>query len=175
MPLRVAYGYDGQFFYRLAINPADFAHTAYDITVDQPYRVMRIGYPVITWLVSAGQRALVPGCWSRGSTSPAIGALAWLGGHLAGQGGRDGGCSARSLPGYFGLVTGVEPDTAELVAAAFMVAWIRSLLCVPAVPAWRWALLAFAVLTRETAMVAVAALTIVWYWLVRLAEQAGRD
>jgi len=59
MPLRAAYGYDRQFFYRLAINPADFARTAYGITVDQPYRFMRIGYPVITWLASAGQRALV--------------------------------------------------------------------------------------------------------------------
>ena len=59
MPVAKTYGYDGQFFYRLAINPADFARTAYGITVDQPYRFMRIGYPVITWLASAGQRALV--------------------------------------------------------------------------------------------------------------------
>jgi hypothetical protein len=36
MPLRAAYGYDGQFFYRLAINPVDFANTAYGITVGQP-------------------------------------------------------------------------------------------------------------------------------------------
>jgi hypothetical protein len=87
MPLRAAYGYDGQFFYRLAINPADFAHTAYGITVDQPYRFMRIGYPVMTWLVSAGQRALVP--WMLVAVNvAAIGALAWLGGHLARQGGR---------------------------------------------------------------------------------------
>ncbi len=32
--------------------------TAYGITVDQAYRFMRIGYPVIIWLVSAGRPAL---------------------------------------------------------------------------------------------------------------------
>ena len=47
----------------------------------------RIGYPVITWLFSAGQRALVP--WMLVVVNvAAIGALAWLGGHLAQQGGR---------------------------------------------------------------------------------------
>lgn len=34
MPLRAQYGYDGQFYYRLAINPLNFSHTAYGITVD---------------------------------------------------------------------------------------------------------------------------------------------
>jgi hypothetical protein len=60
MPLRADYGYDGQFYYRLANNPFNFSHTAFGITVDRTYRFMRIGYPVITWLVSAGQRALIP-------------------------------------------------------------------------------------------------------------------
>ena len=60
MPVAKTYGYDGQFFYRLAINPLNFHHTAYGITMDRPYRFMRIGYPALTWLVSAGQHSLVP-------------------------------------------------------------------------------------------------------------------
>ena len=172
MPLRAAYGYDGQFFYRLAINPADFAHTAYGITVDQPYRFMRIGYPVITWLVSAGQRALVP--WMLVAVNvAAIGALAWLGGHLARQGGRHAAWGLL-LPGYFGLVTSLSRDTAEPVAAAFMVA---GLLAVRARrPGLAAGLLAFAALTRETVMVAVAALAIVRVTgLVRRRSRPGRD
>ena len=172
MPLRAAYGYDGQFFYRLAINPADFAHTAYGITVDQPYRFMRIGYPVITWLVSAGQRALVP--WMLVAVNvAAIGALGWLGGHLARQGGRHAAWGLL-LPGYFGLVTSLSRDTAEPVAAAFMVA---GLLAVRARrPGLAAGLLAFAALTRETAMVAVAALAIVRVTgLVRRRSRPGRD
>ncbi len=60
MPLAPTSGYDGQFFYRLALNPLNFHQTAYGITMDQPYRYMRIGYPVLTWLASIGQTFLVP-------------------------------------------------------------------------------------------------------------------
>src|SRR5207237_58933 len=58
MPLAKTYGYDGQFFYRLALNPFNFHHTAYGIRMDQPYRYMRVGYPALTWLVSAGQHSV---------------------------------------------------------------------------------------------------------------------
>src|SRR5579875_1672351 len=60
IPGSPTYGYDGQFFYRLALNPLNLHHTAYGITMDRPYRYMRIGYPVLTWLVSLGQHWLVP-------------------------------------------------------------------------------------------------------------------
>lgn len=172
MPLRKAYGYDGQFYYRLAINPVNFAHTAYGITMDQAYRFMRIGYPVITWLASAGQRALVP--WMLVAVNAAaIGVLGWLGGHIARQGGWHAAWGLL-LPGYFGLVTSLSRDTAEPVAAAFMVA---GLLAVRARrPGLAAGLLAFAALTRETAMVAVAALAIVRVTgLVRRRSGPGRD
>ena len=116
MPLRAAYGYDGQFYYRLAINPLNFSHTANGITVDQAYRFMRAGYPAITWLVSAGERALVP-YMLVAVNAVAIGALGWLGGRLARQGGRHAAWGLL-LPGYFGLVTSLSRDTAEPVAAA---------------------------------------------------------
>ena len=120
MPLRAQYGYDGQFYYRLAINPLNFHHTAYGITVDQAYRFMRIGYPVITWLVSFGQRSLVPYMLVAVNVA-AIGALGYLGARIAGQGGRHAAWGLL-LPGYFGLVTSLCRDTAEPVAVAFLVA-----------------------------------------------------
>ena len=48
MPVAPTYGYDGQFFYRLAINPLNFRPAAYGITMDRSYRYMRIGYPALT-------------------------------------------------------------------------------------------------------------------------------
>jgi hypothetical protein len=157
MPLRAAYGYDGQFYYRLANNPFNFSHTAYGITVDRTYRFMRIGYPVITWLASAGQRALIPYMLVAVNVA-ALAALAYLGAMFARQSGRHAAWGLL-LPGYFGLVTSLSRDTAEPVAAAFLLA---GLLAVRARRPYLAALLlAFGALTRETVMVAVAAIAIV--------------
>ena len=87
MPVAKTYGYDGQFFYRLALNPLNFHHTAYGITMDRPYRYMRIGYPALTWLISAGQHSLVP-VMLVAINIAAIGALGYLGALFAAQGGR---------------------------------------------------------------------------------------
>jgi hypothetical protein len=157
MPVRPAYGYDGQFFYRLALNPLNFSHTAYGITVDRAYRFMRIGYPVITWLVSFGQHALVPYMLVAVNVA-ALGALGYLGAVVAAQGGRHAAWGLL-LPGYFGLVTSLSRDTAEPVAAAFLVAGLLAVRSRR--PVLGGSLLAFAALTRETAMVAVGAIAIV--------------
>ncbi len=86
MPVASTYGYDGQFFYRLALNPVNFSRTAYGITMDRPYRYMRIGYPALTWLVSAGQHFLVPVMLVAVNIA-AIGAIGYLGGLFAIQAG----------------------------------------------------------------------------------------
>jgi hypothetical protein len=65
IPVQPAYGYDGQFFYRLALDPANLAQTGYGLRVDHSYRFTRIGYPALTWLLSAGQHALVPDALAR--------------------------------------------------------------------------------------------------------------
>ena len=87
MPVAPTYGYDGQFFYRLALNPLNFSQTAYGITMDRSYRYMRIGYPALTWLVSLGQHFLVPIMLVAVNVA-AVGALGYLGGVFARQGGR---------------------------------------------------------------------------------------
>ena len=172
MPVRPKYGYDGQFFYRLAINPLNLSHTAYGITMDQAYRFMRIGYPVITWLASFGQRALVPYMLVAVNIA-ALGALGYLGAVIARQGGRHAAWGLL-LPGYFGLVTSLSRDTAEPVAAVFLVAGLLALRARR--PVLASLLLAFAALTRETAMVAVAAIAIVRLaGLVRRRYRPGRE
>src|SRR3990172_6865503 len=45
-------GYDGQFYYRLALDPLTIERTAHGIRLDNPpYRQQRILYPVLAWLV----------------------------------------------------------------------------------------------------------------------------
>jgi len=157
MPVAKTYGYDGQFFYRLALNPLNFHHTAYGITVDRPYRYMRIGYPALTWLVSAGQHYLVPVMLVAVNIA-AIGALGYLGARFAVQGGRHA-LAGLLIPAYFGLLTSLSRDTAEPLAAVCLLA---GLLAVRGRrPVLAALLLAYGALTRETVMVAVAAIAIV--------------
>ncbi|HLW15912.1 MAG TPA: hypothetical protein VKV69_00940 [Actinomycetota bacterium] len=48
-------GYDGQFYYRLALDPFSGARTKFGITLDQPgRRQQRILYPVLAWIFSGG-------------------------------------------------------------------------------------------------------------------------
>jgi hypothetical protein len=151
------YGYDGQFYYRLALDPLNFRATAYGITMDQPYRFMRIGYPALTWLVSLGQHVLVPVMLVAVNIA-AIGAIGWLGGIFARQAGRHA-LAGLLLPAYFGFITSLSRDTAEPLAAACL---IGGLLAVRARrPVLAALLLAYGALTRETVLVAVAAVAIV--------------
>ncbi len=157
MPVTPTYGYDGQFFYRLALNPLNFSPTAYGIRMDRPYRFMRIGYPALTWLFSLGQHFLVPTMLVAVNIA-AIGALGYLGARFA----VDGGWHALAgllLPGYFGLITSLSRDTAEPLAAVCLLAGLLAIRTRR--PVLAAALLAYGALTRETVMVGVAALAIV--------------
>ncbi len=54
-------GYDGQFFYKYAINPFNFDGFKYGVRVDLPnYRMQRIGYPLFVWLIAFGNCKLIP-------------------------------------------------------------------------------------------------------------------
>jgi hypothetical protein len=157
IPVAPTYGYDGQFFYRLALNPVNFSHVAYGIRVDQPYRYMRIGYPWLAWVVSFGQHVLVPVVLVVINIA-AIGAMGYLGGVFARQGGRHA-LAGLVLPAYFGLITSVSRDTAEPLAAICL---LGGLLAIRARrPLLAGLLLAYGALTRESVMVAVAALAVV--------------
>jgi len=172
MPVARTYGYDGQFFYRLALNPFNFHQTAYGITMDRPYRYMRIGYPMLTWLVSLGQHFLVPVMLVAVNIA-AIGALGYLGALFAAAGGRHA-LAGLLLPAYFGLITSLARDTAEPLAAVCLLA---GLLAVRGRrPVLAAALLAYGALTRETVLAAVAAIAIMRVvGILRGQARPGRD
>src|SRR5262249_12603157 len=82
VPLQPTFGYDGQFYYQLAVDPLNFSRTAFGITTDTTYRFTRIGYPAVTWLLSAGQHTLVPDVLVAVNVL-AVGVLGYLGGVFA--------------------------------------------------------------------------------------------
>jgi hypothetical protein len=56
-------GYDGQYYYRLALDPLTDEKVAYGLTLDSPaYRAQRILYPVLAHVVALGRITWVP--WS---------------------------------------------------------------------------------------------------------------
>jgi len=150
-------GYDGQFFYRLALNPSNLHRTAYGITFDSNFRVQRIGYPVLAWLVSFGQHPWVPLALVMVNVL-ALTALGFLGGLLAREVNRHA-LWGLLLAGYFGFVFSLGRDLAEPAAAAFLLAGLLAYR--RGRPVLAGLLLAYGSLTRETVMVFVAAIAIV--------------
>ena len=132
---------------------------------------MRIGYPALTWLLSAGQHALVPDALVAVNVL-SVGALGCFGGMFAVQGGRN--ALWGLLPAcYFGLITSVARGTAEPLAAACLLAGLAAL---RAPPLARRADARLRALTRETVMVAVAAIAIAAIiGLIRARRSPGRD
>jgi hypothetical protein len=174
IPIAPTYGYDGQFFYRLALDPVNFSHIAYGIRVDQPYRYMRIGYPWLAWLASFGQHVLVPVVLVMINIA-AIGVMGYLGGMFAQQGGRHA-LAGLVLPAYFGLLTSLSRDTAEPLAAVCLLAGLLAIRARR--PLVAGLILGYGALTRESVMVAVAAVAIVQVVDVirrRRSVRPGRD
>lgn len=149
-------GYDGQFYYRLALDPANWNATAFGITMDQSYRYTRIGYPLVAWLVSAGQHQLVPAALVA-INLVAVAAMAMLGGVFARESGRHV-LWGLAFAAYFGLVISVGRDTAEPLAEACMLggllAYRRGKYMLTT------GLFAFGAITRETILLAPAAIAV---------------
>ena len=145
-------GYDGQFYYRLAMAPWNFSNHAFGITIDSPIRIQRIGYPVLAWLGSAGTHQLVPYSLVVANLL-ALGALGWLSGRWAQQLGRH--ALWGLLPAtFFGFVYTLSRDLTEILAAACLVG------ALVAIRSDRFVLagitLSAAVLTRETVLLFIA-------------------
>lgn len=164
-------GYDGQFVYRLAVDPFTRTATAHGITLDNPsYRQQRIGLPLTAWALHHVTRLPLS------TALPLVDALAlvaaaWAGAVLARRLGRHAlwGVLAGLSPG---LVVAVTRDLTEPLAAALLlaglVAWTgrRPWLAVPAFTA--------AVLTRETTLAVLAGLGLYEvYRAVRTPERAA--
>jgi hypothetical protein len=149
-------GYDGQFFYRLALNPWNLHDGAYGFHFDTVSRLQRIGYPFLVWLVSGGRAGLVPyGLVLINVVGLAV--LGWLGGILARDAGRHA-LYGLLIAGFFGFVFTLARDLSEIVAMACAVGGIVAL------RRGRWLLaglaLMYAGLSRETTLVVAAAFAI---------------
>ena len=156
LDVRAGAGYDGQFYYRLALQPWNLARSAHGITFDYALRRQRIMYSWLTWILSGGQAVAVPSVLV-GVNIVMLGLMGLFSGRWAQTLGRH--ALWGLLPaGYFGMVWTLDRDLTEITAITLVVAGIV---------AWRTgrfllAGLAFsaAVLSRETAMLVVAALLV---------------
>lgn len=153
VPVLPGAGYDGQFSYRLAVDPADLRPTAAGVTLDGPLRLQRMAYPVAAHVVALGAADRVP--WALVVVNVvAVALLALLGALVARAAGRSP-WAGLLLPGFSGFVMTVARDLTELVTAVLLVAgvlaWQRGRLELAA-GAW-----SVAVLSRETVLVLVGA------------------
>jgi hypothetical protein len=152
VPITSGQGYDGQFYYRMALSPLNFNHTAHGIRMDTLSRFERVSYPAFAWLVAGGRSFIVP--WSLVIVN-VIG-LACLGalGAVIARDARRHSWWGLLLPGYFGFVWVLSRDLAEIVTASFVVAGVLALRRDRVVLAG--CAFSLAVLSRETALVVVA-------------------
>lgn len=118
IPVLASGGFDGQFFYRLALDPATVGMgRSNGISFDYGVRGGRIGYPLLSWIASLGGRpSLVPAAMIVVNVV-AVGLLAWIAAHLALDHGRAA-VWGFAIAGYWGFGIVLGRDLAELVAAA---------------------------------------------------------
>lgn len=153
-----SYGYDGQFFYQLALNPFNPQEVNAGLRIDNaPYRHQRLFYPLTAWLLALGQRSLLPATMLLANYL-ALCAIAWLAARYAQQ------HQAHALWGslfalYPGFIFSFMRDLSEILAVLFLLAgflaWRQARSAIPA-----GVLLTLAVLTRETTLLAILALAL---------------
>src|SRR5215813_2420377 len=107
-------GYDGQFYYRLALDPFTSKRTDFGITLDNPsYRHQRILYPFLAWVMSAGRADLAP--WAMLFINCAgLCLIGWLGGSYA-QTFKQHALWGLFLPLYPGSLFSLTRDLVELL------------------------------------------------------------
>jgi hypothetical protein len=162
-------GYDGQFYYRLALDPLTRQATAFHITLDNPpYRQQRIGFPAVAWVVREVTRA--PTSLALVLVNAlAIVTVGWVGAQWAKQFDRSPlwGVALATSPA---LVMALARDLTEPMATA---ALLLGLLCWSRRRLW-WAAAAFAVaaLCRETVLIVLIGMGV--WCLARAVRQRGR-
>jgi hypothetical protein len=159
LPVTHGPGYDGQFFYRLALRPWTQHRTEFGITFDEPaYRQQRIVYPLVSFVVGRGGPAAT--AWGLlGWNIAAAAALGWLGAALARRRTRHA-LWGLAFAAYPGFVLVIARDLADLLAAALLLAGILAL--DRQRPVLAAATLTLAGLTRESALVLPLALAVLW-------------
>jgi hypothetical protein len=166
-------GYDGQFFWRLAVDPATWDLSPHHgVQFDNAYRPPRIVYPVLAWLAAAGQPTLV--AWSLvGINVMAVGMVAGLGALVARHGSRAApwGLLVASTPG---LMFALARDLSDVVTLAAVLAGVVALLQRrPGLATVAWSV---AVLSREQVLATIAGYGL-WrlFHLVRRRTELGPE
>jgi len=152
-------GYDGQFYYRLALDPFTSKRADFGITLDSPaYRNDRIVYPFLTWLVSLGRAEAVPAVMIL-LNYLALCAIGGMAGMYAQTLGRHAlwGLLVVSYPGF---LFSLARDLTEIIAICFLLASLLLVTRKQFVAAT--VLLSIAILTRETTILWVVGGIIAW-------------
>lgn len=121
-------GYDGQFYYRLAVAPFSAKKSVAGVHFDYPvYRAQRILYPILSYLVSGGRSSAVP--WAMVIVNllaaAAIGGLATL---IFEHYQRTNALTAVLIVLYPGFLLTMSRDLTELVEIAFVLGGIALIL-----------------------------------------------
>lgn len=126
VPVEVGSGYDGQFYYRLALDPLTSERTAFGITLDRPaYRQQRILYPALAWALAGGDPVRIPASLVAVNLV-AWCSLAWMGGRYAQRLGRHAAWGSLFFL-YPGFPVTVTNDTTELAGASLLLASLLAL------------------------------------------------
>jgi hypothetical protein len=165
VPVGQGSGYDGQFYYRLALDPFDLAHSAFGISLDSFSRVERIGYPILAWLVAGGEHGSVPLALVIVNVA-ACGIVALAGGLLAKSANRHA-LWGLVFSGYWGYLWTLGRDLTELTAAAFVLLGLAAR--ARRAPVWSGLALLGAVVSKETSVLLVGTLAVATLW-VRLKQ-----
>lgn len=157
MPVSSDRGYDGQFFLRLSLDPWPDGPRGYGILLDDPaYRQQRIGLPVLAWVLSMGRTGSAP-FMLVGINLVALSLAVGVCGTLARELGRPPALGLLLL-GIAGLVLAFGRDLAEPLVVFFLS--LAALSLVRGSVGGAALALTGAVLTREDALLAVAALAV---------------
>ena len=162
-------GYDGQFYYRLALGPLTHQATAFHITLDNPpYRQQRIGLPATAWAVREVLRAPTSLALVLVNVLALV-AIGWAGAMWARKYGRSPwwGIALAASPA---LVMALARDLTEPLATAALVvgllSWTRGRLLLASVA------FTAAVLCRETVLAVLLGMGV--WCLVQLLRGGGR-
>ena len=146
---RISDGYDGQFYYRLALEPFTDRQMKYGVAMDDPrYRQQRILYPLVVHLLSFGNHQMVPSLMVLVNFI-SIAVMGYLGGLYAQQYNRHA-LFGLVFPIYAGFFLSLSRDLAEVLEVTFVLA---ALLCLSKRRHLLAAILiSLAILSKETAL-----------------------
>jgi hypothetical protein len=149
-----SWGYDGQFFWRLAVDPTNWelGTPHHGVTFDSAYRPPRILYPVLAWSLAGGHAEWVAATLVLVNVL-AYGVIALLGAMVAERAGRPA-LSGLLIASTSGLVFALSRDLSDVVTLAALLAGVVALQ--RGRPGWATVAWTCAVLSREQAVLVIA-------------------